>query len=376
MARQRCALARACTHPLRLKPRALFYALNLEARPTTTKAATGGGFIKATANGDFVKMQEAGQGKSDEAEAACVKIEAEMARLKAMIAELVREIEDSHRDGIAWCVPPEGRRRIEEDMRRIEEHNARIRKTMQDAKMKLKCGIVAGEMAGLIRRMKRAEFRWQTCMEVLRVMQCTREDAARVAAVQGTVVGDSRGTRRDKVMHMAGDFESAITTITAVQHSRTAGLSWSVLAGTAQAAQGCSDTEDRANRILDYMRLTRECEALKMQYHSIQEWRYKTYEGVWDAQTQERERMKTTRLEEATRQRKQRLMKIDKKMKTNETMKIDEKMKNMKPILRKMTENKKSMKKKVDKDKEVLWKLKTTTSKSKSKSKNKGKSKR
>ena len=44
-------------------------------------------------------------------------------------------------------------------------------------------------------------------------MQCTREDGARVAAVHGTAVEDSRDTRRDNVMHMAGDFESAITSV-------------------------------------------------------------------------------------------------------------------------------------------------------------------
>ena len=60
--------------------------------------------------------------------------------------------------------------------------------------MKLKWGIVAGEVVGFIRRMKRADFRWHTCMEVLQlqVMQCTREDEALAAAVQGTVLEDSR----------------------------------------------------------------------------------------------------------------------------------------------------------------------------------------
>ena len=174
-----------------------------------------------------------------------------------------------------------------------------------------------------------------------------------MAAVQGTAVEDSRDTRRDKVMYMAGDFESAIT---AVQHSRTAGLRWSVLADTARSAQGCSDTRDRANDILNWMRLTRYSNALMMQYRSILEWKYKTYKRVWDAQTRRRERMKMTKLEEAIRQWKQR------------RMKMDEKMKNMKAILRKMIENKKPMKKKADKDKEVVWKTR------KSKSKNKGNS--
>ena len=200
-------------------------------------------------------------------------------------------------------------------------------------------------------------------------MQCHSEDKARVAAVQSTAVEDSRDTRRDKVMHMAGHFESAITV---VQHSRTAGLRWSVLAGTAQAAQGCRDTGDMANRILDYVRLSIYAKELAIQCHSIQEWRHKTYEGVWDAQTRERERIKRTRIEEATRQSKQRRMKIDEKMKMDEEKKIDETMKNTKAILKKMSENKKLMKTKVDKDKVVVWK----TSKSKSKNKGKRESKR
>ena len=58
-----------------------------------------------------------------------------------------------------------------------------------------------------------------TCMEVLRVMQCTREEDALVAVAQGTIVEDSRDACRDKAMHMAGDFESVIA---AVQHSRAA----------------------------------------------------------------------------------------------------------------------------------------------------------
>ena len=38
----------------------------------------------------------------------------------------------------------------------------------------MKWGIVAGEVVGFIRRMKRAV----TCMEVLQVIQCHREDEA------------------------------------------------------------------------------------------------------------------------------------------------------------------------------------------------------
>ena len=43
-------------------------------------------------------MKEAGQGKSDDAEVAWVEREAEVASVKAMIAEVTREIEDSQRD--------------------------------------------------------------------------------------------------------------------------------------------------------------------------------------------------------------------------------------------------------------------------------------
>ena len=46
---------------------------NFEARPTTIKDAVNGGFAKATTKGYLVTMQEAGQGKADEAEAAWVR---------------------------------------------------------------------------------------------------------------------------------------------------------------------------------------------------------------------------------------------------------------------------------------------------------------
>ena len=73
----------------------LLEVLHFEARPTMTKAAMDGGFVKATTNGYFVTMQEAGQGQSDEAEAAWVEREAEVASVKTKIAELAREIEHS-----------------------------------------------------------------------------------------------------------------------------------------------------------------------------------------------------------------------------------------------------------------------------------------
>ena len=80
------------------------------------------------------------------------------------------------------------------------------------------------------------------------------------------------------------------------------------------------------------------------------------YQQVWDTQTQTYKRLK----------------RINNDKDIEEKKMMDERIKNAKAILRKMTENKKSIKKKVDKDKEVAWK--TTASKSKSKSKNKGKS--
>ena len=117
-------------------------------------------------------------------------------------------------------------------------------------------------------------------MEVLRIMQGTREDKACGAAVQG-------------------NFEAAVT---AVQGSRTAELRWSALVGTAQAAQGCKDAVWDASTILHHVRLYRYAQALTRQIYSIQEWRHNTYEGVWDARTQERERIKKAMLDEATEQ--------------------------------------------------------------------------
>ena len=110
-----------------------------------------------------------------------------MARAKTEIER--SEIDDPQRTLIHN--PPEGRRRIgaEEDWRRgrAEERYARTRKRMQEEKMETKWGIVAGEVGKCLR-----DFRWESCMEVPRVMQCTREDKALVVAVQGIVVEDGR----------------------------------------------------------------------------------------------------------------------------------------------------------------------------------------
>ena len=108
----------------------LLEALNFTARPTTTKTATDGKFVKATVNGYFVTMQEAGQGTSDEAEAAWVEREAEVASVKAMMAEVARAVDDLQRD--AFGIPPEGHRRLDEERRCVEEWNAGIRKDMQE----------------------------------------------------------------------------------------------------------------------------------------------------------------------------------------------------------------------------------------------------
>ena len=110
-------------------------------------------------------------------------------------------------------------RRSRLERRRVEEWNASTRKERQEEKLKLKLRMVAGEVIGYVRRIKCTECRWHTkwgivlvagevigrvwrtqcaecrlhtCMEVLRVMQYTREDEAHVAAVQGTVVEDGR----------------------------------------------------------------------------------------------------------------------------------------------------------------------------------------
>ena len=53
-------------------------------------------------------------------------------------------------------------------------------KEMQEENVELKWGVVSGEVVRFIRSEERAD----TCMEVLQVMQYTREDEAFVAAVQ------------------------------------------------------------------------------------------------------------------------------------------------------------------------------------------------
>ena len=194
---------------------------------------------------------------------------AEEARLKAMIEKALKKEEHDQRDicdistHLRQEITPEEmqrHRRIEEQRRSVKEWNANVRKEWQEEMMELKWRIVASEVVRSTRGDEQCHA--GTSMEVLRVMQCNREDKALGAAVQG-------------------DFESAVT---AVQCSRTAGLRWGVLACAAQAAQGCRDAGDMAVRVLDYVASDR-TQALTMQYCSIQEWRHKTYEGVWDAQT-------------------------------------------------------------------------------------------
>ena len=135
---------------------------------------------------------------------------------------------------------------------------------------------------------------------------------------EGNAVEGGRDTRGDK-----GDFES---TIAAVQHSRTAEVGLGALARTARS---CS---------------------------SIQQWRRKIYQQVWDTQTQTHKRIKRMNNNEDIKEKKM----------------TDERITNTKAILKKMTENKKLMKMKVDKDKVVVRK----TSKSKSQNKGKGRIKR
>ena len=72
----------------------------------------------------------------------------------------------------------------------FEKEYARKIKRQQEEKMELKWGIVAGEVGRCMRRKRGKDFRWHTCMGVLRLMRFIREDKALVAAVRmrGTVV--------------------------------------------------------------------------------------------------------------------------------------------------------------------------------------------
>ena len=95
-------------------------------------------------------------------------------------------------------------------------------------------------------------------MEVLMEMRFAREDRASGAAVQGdfetsvtavqhaqeqesrkggkkAVVENGMDTRRDKVMHMTGDFESAVAAIAVGQHGRTDEVGLGTLARTARS---------------------------------------------------------------------------------------------------------------------------------------------
>ena len=122
-------------------------ALKYEARPTTIKAAADGKIVEATVNGYFVATKETGQGKSDDAEAAWVEREEEVARVKTMLAKVTREIEDSQRYICDLCDLGQGMDRgwIEKERRRVEEWNAGVRKEEQKEKLELKWRIVAGE---------------------------------------------------------------------------------------------------------------------------------------------------------------------------------------------------------------------------------------
>ena len=168
-----------------------------------------------------------------------------------------------------------------------------------------------------------------------------------------TAAQDTAEDPEDNKVEMAapdglGDFES---TITAVQHSRTAELRSSALANTAELRLSAL-----ANTARSYS------------YSSIEQWRRKMYEQVWDAQTRKYKRTKGVNsdeeIEEARRQWEQRQKKI-----------IDENIKKAKAMLKKMTENKKLTEKKVHKAKVVLQKTTTNESKRKSKKKSKNKSK-
>ena len=318
-------------------------ALKYEATLTTIKAAADGKIVEATVNGYFVATKEAGQGKSDDAEAAWVEREQEVARVKAMLAKVTREIKDSQRDIFDICDLGQGMNRewIEKDRRQVEELYARNREERQKEKQELKWRIVAGEVLGYIRRVKCPECqwhtkwrieageavgrvwrtrceecRWPTHMEVLREMQFAREDRVSGATVQG-------------------GFEAAVT---AVQCGRSAELRWSALVGIAQATQNWRDAAWELHMGI----------AQEMKLH------------------EEEEQMKIARR-----------MKIDEEMEINEEKRIDEDiMKNTKEILKKMIRNKELMKREVDKDKEARKKTMASKSESKKKNKGKGRSKR
>ena len=81
--------------------------------------------------------------------------------------------------------------------------------------MELKWKIVAGEVVRNIQGDECAV----TCMEVLRVMQCTREEETLVAALQGNAVEDGRDTRGDKAMHKAGGLSRYAPALTIVFRS-------------------------------------------------------------------------------------------------------------------------------------------------------------
>ena len=103
---------------------ALLESMKYEARPTTIKAAAEGEIVEATVNGYFVAAKEAGRGKSDDAEAAWVEREEEVARVKARLAKMTQDIEDSQRyifDFVQGMDRECMEKEIEKERRRIEE---------------------------------------------------------------------------------------------------------------------------------------------------------------------------------------------------------------------------------------------------------------
>ena len=96
-------------------------------------------------NGHFVATKEAGQGKSDDAEAAWVEREEEVARVKARLAKVTQEIEDSQRyvfDLVQGMDRECIEKGIEKERRRVEEWNAGVRKETQKEKQELKWRVV------------------------------------------------------------------------------------------------------------------------------------------------------------------------------------------------------------------------------------------
>jgi hypothetical protein len=213
----------------------LLETMKYEVRPTTIKAAAKGEIFEATVNGHFVAAKEAGQGQPDEAEAAWIEREEEMARVKSTLAKVTRDIKDSQRDIFDMCDLGQGMNRewIEKDRRQVEELYARNREERHKEKLELKWKIVAGEVLGHIRKVRCLECQWHTKWRIEagqavgRVWRTRCEECRWPTHVE--VLTEMRLAREDRVSGAAvqGDFEAAVTV---VQCGGAAERRWSALA--------------------------------------------------------------------------------------------------------------------------------------------------